>query len=57
MSREEMIASLKERGYTNIKVKGGTVLLEQAPSGNIFYMYRRVTGILKSKNLVRKESV
>ena len=47
MSREDMIASLKEHGYVNIRVKGGTVPLEQAPDCNVFYMYRRVTGKLK----------
>jgi hypothetical protein len=52
MSRNEMIVELKKYGYTNIKVKGGTVPLEQAPSSNIFYMYKRVTGKLKGTTTV-----
>jgi hypothetical protein len=47
MSREEIIAGLKKYGYTNIKVKGGVVPLIEAPSKNLYYMYKRITGKLK----------
>lgn len=49
MSNEQMVAELKKRGYINIKVKGGMVPLEKAPSGNVYYMYMRVTGKLGGK--------
>ena len=54
MSREEMIANLKQHGYTNIKVRGGVVPLEQAPGPNIYFMYKRVTGKLKGKIAIGK---
>lgn len=49
MSTEQMVAELKKRGYTNIKVKGGMVPLEKAPTGNVYYMYMRITGKLGGK--------
>lgn len=55
MSRDEMVAELKLKGYTNIKVKGGVVPLENAPAGNVYYMYKRVTGKLKGTVTIGKE--
>lgn len=50
MDRQIMIAEIKKHKdkqgnpYQNIWVKGGLVRLEDAPTGNLFYMYKRVTG-------------
>lgn len=49
MDKLQMITEIKKYGYTNIKVKGGTVPLEQAPIGNVYFMFKRVTGKLKGK--------
>lgn len=53
MTTEEMISEIKQRKdkngnpYQTIRVKGGTVRLEDAPKGNIYFMWKRVTGKTK----------
>jgi len=63
LSREFMILEIRKiKGadgqpkYNRVKVKGGYASLETAPTGNLFYMYRNVTGRVKTIEQKKKEN-
>lgn len=64
LSRGELIREIKKHNdkngqpYTHIWTKSGRTKIEDAPEGNLFYCYLRVTGKMKKevkKTLKSKE--
>ena len=44
LEKEELINSLKKRGFSMCNIKGGVTTLERAPQRNLYAMYMRNTG-------------